>query len=128
MALYFVRYYLNFVSIGDTTPQLSDLQTKIIPQYAARWRDLGVQLDITTNSLDIIAANNVHHREYVNSCCRDMLIKWIEIDTEATWNKLHNAIVKLPLLSGDKSSKRKTLIILINLSIILFYLLVYYYM
>ena len=40
-----------------------------------------------------------------------MLNKWIETNTEATWNELHEAIANLPVLSGDESSKRKEIII-----------------
>ena len=36
-----------------------------------------------------------------------MLNKWVEANTEATWNELHEAIANLPVLSGDESSKRK---------------------
>ena len=97
--------------LGNTTPKLSDLQKDIVPQYAARWRDLGIQLNIPIHTLDIIAADNVHHREHARSCCRCMLNKWIETNTEATWNELHEAIANLPVLSDDESSKRKEVII-----------------
>ena len=127
MVLYYVRYYLNFVSLGNATPNLLDLHREIISQYAVRWRALGTQLNISTNSLDIIEANNSHHREHVRTCCRDMLIKWIETDTEATWNKLHKAIAHLPPLSDDKSSKCKNVIVVRDLYSFLFYLLVCYY-
>ena len=43
-----------------------------------------------------------------------MLNKWIETNTEATWNELHEAIANLPVLSGDESSKRKEVIIFQN--------------
>ena len=49
-----------------------------------------------------------------------MLNKWIETNTEATWNELHEAIANLPVLSDDESSKRKEVIIFQNLYCILF--------
>ena len=110
----FCQILSQCVLLGNTTPKLSDLQKDIVPKYAARWRDLGIQLNIPIYTLDIIAKDNANDREHARSCCRGMLNKWIETNTEATWNELHEAIANLPVLSGDESSKRKEVIIFQN--------------
>ena len=54
---------------------------------APYWRDLGIQLlqEEYTDKLDIIQAD--HHHE-VQVCCDKMFQYWLEVDTEANWNKL----------------------------------------
>ena len=87
-------------------PELSELHRDIVPKYAARWRDLGVELQIPVEHLNIIAADNVHHPSYSEHCCKAMLQKWMEITPNPTWTALQKA-VDLSSLSYEGSSESK---------------------
>ena len=94
-------------TLGSKTVEVKELHRKVVPVYAARWRDLGVELGIPIPYLDTIAVDNVHHPSYSQKCCKAVLQKWMEITPEPTWNILQNAIDRLPSLSNDGSSESK---------------------
>ena len=70
-------------------PLLKDLHNHITPHYAAKWRDIGVQLRLPKGALDIIEHDN-HHKAIF--CCNSMLEKWLEVDHDVTWSKLLDVI------------------------------------
>ena len=76
-----------------------------MPRYAARWKDLGVQLNIPIHDLDIIAVNNTNHPSYSEQCCKAMLQKWMEMTTKPSWDILQKALDHLPNSSHDKSKE-----------------------
>ena len=80
------------MSLGNRKPEISELHKHIVPKYAARWRDLGVQLKIPEHQLNTIAVNNTNHPSYSEQCCKAVLQKWMEINTNATWDMLQMAI------------------------------------
>ena len=93
--------------IGNATPKLLDLQRDYVPKYAARWKDLGIQLSIDVNTLDVIAVNKVNHPNFCQQCCLAMFQRWLEITPEASWDLLQKAIDDLPLITYDRISKSK---------------------
>ena len=86
----------NFL-LGNETPKESDLYKKIVKKHAARWKDLGVELEISMYFLDTIAIDYCNHPSFSEQCCKTVLWKWLEITPEASWNKLQKAIDNLPL-------------------------------
>ena len=48
------------------------LQTKIIPEIAVKWFEIGLELDIPHGKLDIIRMET----DYSGACCLDMLRLW----------------------------------------------------
>ena len=62
-----------------------------MPKYAAKWRDLGVQLKIAEHYLNTIAVDYCNHPSYSEQCCKAVLQKWME-STDATWDMLQTAI------------------------------------
>ena len=89
-------HILYCLSSASEKPEVSELHRHIVPKYAVRWRDLGVQLKIPGHHLDIIAVDNINHPSYNEQCCKAMLWKWLEITPNATWNMLQMAISYLP--------------------------------
>ena len=88
-------------------PELIELHQNIVPVYAARWKDLGIQLKIPLHHLDTIAVNNVNHPHYSQQCCKAVLQKWMEITPNPTMNMLQIAIDSLTILSQNDSSQSK---------------------
>ena len=77
------------IFVAKTTPTLKDLQQHIIPQCATIWREIGTQLNLSDGELSIIQADN---QLSVKKCCNVMLSRWLEVDTNASWEKLFTAI------------------------------------
>ena len=73
----------------NTTPLLKDLYQDITPQYAADWKVIGTLLGLPSGELNAIEAG---YPTNIKWCCNQMLEKWLEMDTTASWEKLHAAI------------------------------------
>ena len=73
-----------FVVLG-AKPQLKDLYRFITPSYATNWKEIGIQLEIENESLHIIEKDNFYKTK---DCCNVMWQKWLEKDTDATWDKV----------------------------------------
>ena len=93
------------LSSGNRKPDVSELHKHIVPKYATRWRDLGVQLKLPISHLDEIAEDNANRPSCSRKCCKAMLQKWMKITPNATWDMLHSAIDCLSDLSHDGNSE-----------------------
>ena len=71
----------------NTTPLLKDLYLYITPnpQYATDWKVIGTLLGLPIGELEAI---EVGWPTNVKWCCNQMLKKWLEMDTTASWGKL----------------------------------------
>ena len=94
----------SFYLIGNKIVKVSELHRYIVPVYAARWRDLGVELNLPIHRLDIIAVNYINHPSYSEQCCKAVLQKWMEITPNPTWNIIQKAIDVLDSLPHDDIS------------------------
>ena len=65
-----------------------------MPEYADKWRYLGVLLDFRPAELNIIFSN---FRNDTEECCRNLLSRWLEKCENATWDHLLRAIDDLSL-------------------------------
>jgi len=68
---------------------LKDLYQHITPHYAAYWKVIGTLLDLPYGNLKAIEAE---HPTNIRWCCNQMLEKWLEIDSTASWEKLLEVI------------------------------------
>ena len=65
VATYLATYqYILILFILDEVPELSDLNKIIVPKYAARWKDLGIELKIPLYYLEAIEVDYVHYKSY----------------------------------------------------------------
>ncbi|XP_065911615.1 uncharacterized protein [Dysidea avara] len=79
------------------TPALKELHRHVTPQYAAEWREIGVELGLTDAKLREIEANNPRN---VKQCCNRMFSEWLRMDTTASWEKLFTAIESPAVFGG----------------------------
>ena len=58
---------------------------------APHWQDLGMQLlpEKYTDKINVIKAD---HDNKVEDCCHEMFQYWLQVDTEANWKKLIDAL------------------------------------
>jgi len=77
-------------------PTLKELQRHVTPHFAADWREIGVELDLTDAKLREIEAGNPTNLKW---CCNRMFSEWLRLDSDASWEKLFTAI-ESPAVSG----------------------------
>ena len=74
-------------------PTLRDVYRHVVPNYAHKWRYLGNQLQFSQAELDIIFSNFHNDSE---DCCRNLMSRWLNKSSNATWDQLLTAIDNLP--------------------------------
>ena len=80
---------------GNDRPDMRDLNRHVVQQQAAQWEKLGEELGLDSYHIANISKDNEHNPNRSVTCCKNMLQKWLEIDLEASWGKLDNAIKKM---------------------------------
>ena len=80
--------YIIFLVV-NSTPPLNDLYQHITTDYATEWKTIGILLGLPSKDLGVIEAA---YSADVKWCCNQMLKKWLEIDTTASWEKLLTVI------------------------------------
>ena len=88
----FKSFLLFCTYTGNDKPTLKLLNKYVRDKVAPCWYDFGVELleNEYIEQLDIIEKN---HPGDVQRCCSEMFKYWLQIDTEATWNKLTDSLV-----------------------------------
>ena len=66
------------------------INTHIIRQYAVYWESIRENLKMV--NLVVIRSNSRGHPLLFEGYFKDMLRKWLQIDVNASWEKLQNAI------------------------------------
>jgi len=77
----------------------------VTPRYASYWKEIGIFLDFKPEQLEIIKMDNPRDTK---GSCNDMFIRWLQIDTSASWEKLFNALdlaVGTPSASATSDSE-----------------------
>jgi len=88
---------MNLLLTVKTTPLLKDLYECITPRYAADWKVIGKLLGLPSGELKAIKAGWPTN---VKWCCNQMLEKWLEVDSTASWRKLLT-VIESPAVSSD---------------------------
>ena len=79
------------VTTGQKKPQVKELHKKIVPLWAAKWKELGEELGLSHNELETISLNHAYHPRRCEECCKAVLRKWLDQDLTASWNKIDEA-------------------------------------
>ena len=76
---------------GTDKPSLESLNNFVRDEIAPTWHDFGKQLlkDEYVDRLDEIEKS---HPGDMERCCTEMFKYWLEVDSEANWNKLTDAL------------------------------------
>ena len=91
------KYIVSYTD--NSRPTHRELNEKVTPNYAAHWMKIGRFLKINPPALEIIESDNLRNCQ---KCCDEMLAKWLDIDTTASWGKLKHSI---KLAMSERTSK-----------------------
>ena len=88
---------LMLITAVDDRPEIRFLNRHVKEQLCASgaevWKNLGIELMIHSNELEIIHLNNSD----MKSCCSAMFRLWLERQTDASWRQLIEALRQLQL-------------------------------
>ena len=84
------------VHTGHDRPALKLLNKHVRKGVSSKWHDLGLELleQEDEEMLNQIENNNPND---VSKCCKEMFQLWLRKHTNATWNKLIEALVQVEL-------------------------------
>ena len=89
--------YVNDICCVGGRPSIKQLAEAMRMEdfdISTQWRDLGLELVDSNKILRVIEANN---RNDVNTCCRVMFEKWLEMTPDASWNQLIIALITIKM-------------------------------
>ena len=101
MVMYMLNYYIVFTV--NSKPTKEKLLDHVVPHVTPYWYDLGVKLlKVEQESqLDVIESTYADDKK----CCKKMFWYWISTNTDASWQKLVEALrspaVELPVVAAD---------------------------
>ena len=84
-------YTVLCICTGSDEVDLASLYTHVVP-CIIHWEHLGVHLGLEPHHLGYISKNHAHNPDRTNDCCRDVLMKWLELECSPTWGKLEDAV------------------------------------
>ena len=86
---------ITYIIVQDI-PKWSDLNSRVVPHHAVRWKNIGIELGLVPSLLDIIAEDCAVKPHKSQECFTAVLEKWFMLDgPKATWNKLEHAITNV---------------------------------
>ena len=77
--------------LGNSRPELKDINNYVVIKCATEWKQLGENLNIDEDLLNIIDKDNPNNCE---NCCSKMLSSWLDLDPNASWSILLDAVDK----------------------------------
>ena len=83
--------------------QLNEIMRIEHIEITTKWYDLGLELVDSNKTLKVIKAD---HPSDVNTCCRVMFDKWLEVRPDANWSHLITALKNIDMkTAADAISK-----------------------
>ena len=100
-------YCIFILTVGIDRPTLKLLNKFIRNDIAFNWEDLGVELlDEEQRVMLKSIAKNKHN---VQGRCTELFEYWLDVDIDASWNKLMNALQEINQTVLADKIKRKIL-------------------
>ena len=78
--------------IESKKPTTRDLNRYVVIKFASDWENIGIELGLDLDVLDIIARDNPLQSE---ACLRKTFDKWLQLTTDATWETLEVALTNV---------------------------------
>ena len=82
------------MGVGSDKPTIRLLNIHVRDKVAPEWFDLGVQL-LSSEQLEKLDTIRQDYPADTNMCCTEMFKHWLNVDTEASWNKLIAALEQI---------------------------------
>ena len=91
--LHCCMYFTSLLFIESNRPSMRDLNRCVTRKYATDWYDIGIELRLKLDVLDIIEKD---HPQRTVTCFQKTLDKWLQLNTDdATWRTLEVALTNV---------------------------------
>ena len=87
--MYYTIYFYVRMYLGSERPEMKDINNYVVLKCAANWKQLGENLNINEDLLNIIEKDNPNCCE---DCCSKMLGDWLDSNVNASWKILLDAV------------------------------------
>ena len=94
MCVYVCMHMYLCIFLGTDKPSHKLLRKYVINEVAPYWHTLGEML-LKEGSVHMLQIIEENYPRDVQRCCRNMFEYWLNIDTEASWNKLIAALKEI---------------------------------
>jgi len=71
---------------------MKDLNRYVVSKYATEWKDIGIELDVDIDELNIIEKD---HPGQSKTCFQKTLEKWLKGTPNATWRTMEVALTNV---------------------------------
>ena len=89
----FLHVFTFLLFIESTRPTMRDLNRYVTRRYAPDWYDIGIELGLDLDVLDIIEKD---HSQRSVTCFQKTLDEWLKLNTDdATWRTLEVALTNV---------------------------------
>ena len=103
--MHFMIYFHAYMYSGCERPEMKDINNYVVIRCAANWKQLGENLNINEDLLNIIEKDNLNSCE---NCCSKMLGDWLDLNVNASWEILLDAVSKTLSVSNRVPEKLDT--------------------
>ena len=80
------------INLGREKPEIRDVLNNVVPKWASKWRELGMQLNVDRYKMDVIEKE---HPNYCKGCCIKMFSIWLDSNPAACWEDITIAMDNL---------------------------------
>ena len=85
---------LQILYVGSDRPEITQLHSHVKWEVSPNWYDLGVQL-LNTEQAKKLKTIKVDHPGDSEKCCTELFAYWLQVDTNASWDKLIIALQQI---------------------------------
>ena len=82
------------IHTGTDKPTLESLNDHVRDEISSKWREVGEGL-LKKECVDKLDEIEKNHPGDMEGCCTEMFKYWLEVDSEANWNKLTDALKQI---------------------------------
>ena len=87
-------YFYIHTNVGSDRPEVTQLHSHVKCEVSPNWYDLGVQL-LNTEQARKLRTIEINHPGNAEKCCVELFNYWLQVDTNASWDKLITALQQI---------------------------------
>ena len=95
--MYYTIYFYVRMYLGSERPEMKDINNYVVIKCAVNWKQLGENLNLNKDLLNIIEKDNPNCCE---DCCSKMLGDWLDSNVNASWKILLDAVSETTSMSN----------------------------
>ena len=87
---YYIAFFFHLHAV-NSKPQIKEISRLVIPGATIHWNAIGTELLSNDDVAKLVTITKDHPSDNTR-CCKEMFKFWLNVDTQATWMKLLEAL------------------------------------